>query len=572
MSNIQALIPSLTNYRNHLKALKSQAEKNCDKLRKKVDPSSMQKVYDLVKEKSNYFQGLDEHQISQVLFSYYNINVKGSKTFEEIAHSYEVCKVFIANIIIYIASINDFISAIKNNDMVYVLEIDNNIVVFNELWRKYHASLKTISEVIGLTILRNVEKMDENPSMNFDYPDELRILRKYYKDDGSFVSFDEQTDCSDFNEYIEKFHNALSRIQFIDRSRCIIFSKEELKEASEFTSLYDALTELLRSESLAYKEQKVSAARKELLTTLKKLVALKEGPKEPTPIAEEPKPEVVEEIKINSEEALKYLQEYYENGFIIAIPDDIDEFSKYLNACDISVEEKIFIWNTLLSIMSDEIIPSLDDNNLRRYLRVLQIYKTVNFNSELYFRLSEERSGLLEAKDLLKEASDEQDAEIIREDQTETIDKLEAIISGYLKNNALKNNIIFLTGENARTYIESDLNLHPELESEFYNLTLGVTTGASYLERLENVKDTNLPLYVASGNQANLYLVEIVIGVYVIIGISTKDEKKKNMQNRAFKNKDILEQSQETMFDYFRKVEALSLGSETYQRIRERNN
>ena len=572
MSNIQDLIPSLTAYRIHLKGLNDEVKKKFRKLRRKIDPIDVKKLCDLIDDKSNQVHGLNSHQISELLLSYYKLDIKGKKTFEEIAYAFQLCDLFQVNLEIYIRQLNSYIATIKDSKIDYVLEISNNLVIFNELWLHYSADLRALSEVIGLTILKTVERMDESPNESFEYSLELRILSKYYKDDGSFVSFDEQNECFDFNEYVERFKNIINKIKFINHDRCLIFSEEELKEATDFTGLFASLTELLRCECLAYKGQQISTAKQELLTTLKKLLALKEGPKEPTPIADETKPKVVEEVKIDPEEALKYLQKYYKNGFIIAIPDDLDEFSKYLNACDISLEEKTFIWNTLLSIMNDEIIPSLEGINLRRYLRVLQIFKTINFNSDLYFRLSEERSVLLEANELLQEASDEQDAEIIRESQTEAIDKLEAIISGYLKNNALKNNIIFLTGENARTYIESDLNLHPELESEFYNLDIGVTTGDTLLERLENVKDTNLPLYVASSNQANLYLVEIVIGVYVIIGISAKDEKKKNMQNRAFKNKDILEQYQETMFDYFRKADALSLGSETYQRIRERNN
>ncbi len=573
MSNAEKIIPSLIGYRNHLKALKAEVSKKFSKLRKKIDPISMEKACDLINEKGDQVQSFDAHKLSQMVLSYYTLDIRGKKSFAEITDAYIICDIFITNLENYIKQMNDLMEVIKHDGLSFVLEISNNIIILNELWLHYNGQIRALSEIIGITIKRTIEAMDNNDDNKFDfeYPLELRILGKYFKADGTFVIFDEQNDCLDFDEYIEVFRNTLSKIKFINHDRCLIFSEEEFKEASDFTSLFAALTELLKSDCLNYRTQKVLDARKDLLITLKKLLALKEGPKEPVFLQEEVKDKTIQPEIIDSKEALENLQRYYENGFIIAIPNDINEFSKYLNACDISLEEKSFIWNTLLSIMNDEIIPSLEGSNLRRYLKVLQVLRNVNFNSDLYFRLSDERSALLEANTLLKEASDEQDVAIIRESQTEAIDKLESIINGYLKDYPSGNNVIFLTGENAKTYIESDISLHPELESDFYNLTLGLMSGDIILERIDDVKDTNLPMYVASANQANLYLVEIVLGIYMIIGISPKTEKKKNMQNRAFKNKDVLEQYQENMFNYFQKNKALILGSETYQRIRERN-
>ena len=92
---------------------------------------------------------------------------------------------------------------------------------------------------------------------------------------------------------------------------------------------------------------------------------------------------------------------------------------------------------------------------------------------------------------------------------------------------------------------------------DFKQLLTNLLNGKKILERISDVKDVNMPIYMVSNNQASLYLVEVMLGIYVVVGLTLTKDKRKNIQNRIFRSKEILEQYQENLFDYRRKNEIL---------------
>ena len=406
----------------------------------------------------------------------------------------------------------------KKNDVT--LEVTLVLQLLQYAYVLENFPIEGVSQVLGLTF-HKLSKVVDNK--------EIKTLTNYYNIDGTFKNIDLTLSDKEYANYLGDFKtNLLSLNQEI--TDYIILRNANI------SLNYEIMLEQVNKYFLYNIEEQLDNYYK---------VSLLPDKKE-------------EKKELDPKAALNYVLLSYQDFYLINIPEDLSLFKEAVSIAPISGEEKEYILNNLEYILNDNYITYFKGENLRRYLKLLQVLNALNFNSDIYLKLAEARSSLITAINLQEEAIDEEDQKIIREEQENILKKWEKNIDLYFKELLPQSKLMLLMKDKDSSFIESDiLSLGENALEETKEMLTSLTNESLLDKEYMEVKDFSLPCYVLTNNHYNLYIAQLALGIYEVIGLSSKQTKNKNMMKRIFLNRHIIENNAHQMFEIKRRNEVL---------------
>ena len=246
---------------------------------------------------------------------------------------------------------------------------------------------------------------------------------------------------------------------------------------------------------------------------------------------------------------IEYLQNYYKNGMIIGIPDDLDDFYHNLDESVLDEKEKSFI----RKLMEDKIV-SIRNQNRFKYLagNELLVYECA---TKLLDSLNNTNSDYWELKQLLDDLHayfEFLDGDLSDDDRAESLKEISNIIGNvslicdkYDNRNVLSTNrYIFLLNKDGNPYICDDLSSLDRGQRSPITSLIGRISPDSVSKF--NVVHSNLKMQYRmqeylTGN-GHVAFVEVDAGIYVIIGANVPRQGYDVFNNRLRANQEIVKQ------------------------------
>lgn len=250
-------------------------------------------------------------------------------------------------------------------------------------------------------------------------------------------------------------------------------------------------------------------------------------------------------------EAQNLLKQYYKNGEIIKVPENMDEFLSILKRCNLLPSEEKRILDLIEEAKSQEEYSFLSESerkvvqNIQEYFNSLKPYETA------YYSLKK----LLEELHALKDFYAESEIDFIelKEIKDELINSMIAILDSIPKDYVPRNNLIFLTSPNSEIYFAQDISaIDKGIRKQAVSLLEKINLQNS--GNFRPVKGDQLKngkvLEVYNG-KARILFKELVPGTYLILGSSIVGESYNKITNRLnnVQNQEYIEEVLKSLND-----------------------
>jgi len=253
-------------------------------------------------------------------------------------------------------------------------------------------------------------------------------------------------------------------------------------------------------------------------------------------------------IDTTSRDLLDELKKYYKNGEIILVPENIEEFTRLLDGCQLDEREKKYILDLINQKKSKEecILKYLSEEDICLYEKALEVLNTINYSDKNYKILLENIENLKTAGLMLDELENNQmeyvkfkvaEAEILAE-----INKLlfyiRNILINYNKEEKIENNIVFLLDDDEVPFVQTDAC---NLDGSFFKM---ICAGIRKI-RKDNQGNFNLIMtqeemdyrvYDVVSSKTHIFFVQIDSGIYLVVGCDVCGHGYKDIIRRVINN------------------------------------
>jgi len=253
-------------------------------------------------------------------------------------------------------------------------------------------------------------------------------------------------------------------------------------------------------------------------------------------------------IDTTSRDLLDELKKYYKNGEIILVPENIEEFTRLLDGCQLDEREKKYILDLINQKKSKEecILKYLSEEDICLYEKALEVLNTINYSDKNYKILLENIENLKTAGLMLDELENNQmeyvkfkvaEAEILAE-----INKLlfyiRNILINYNKEEKIENNIEFLLDDDEVPFVQTDAC---NLDGSFFKM---ICAGIRKI-RKDNQGNFNLIMtqeemdyrvYDVVSSKTHIFFVQIDSGIYLVVGCDVCGHGYKDIIRRVINN------------------------------------
>lgn len=417
-----------------------------------------------------------------------------------------------ANIIKEIERLKRILDDLVSEDIIYqnfintfdnekAINFNNTFDLFLFFLIDFYSSgvlnIEDINKLIGASIYFNINKRKQNQNNNDNViPMELVA---YYNIDGSFV----------YNADNQKFLDLL-KILFIDNRGYKIAIEVSTKYEKLYVQVYQEIHRLYLKfcQDFENRQKTINEA-----------------------------DEVIRQYKSPA----KLLYQYYQNGMIIKMPDDIDEFRLLLVESGKSMEEQAYILGLLNIDATDKVV----DKSFSEYDDLLnEAYKkieTMNLKDLKYGKILNLLGEIKAGKELYQSSSCEDDKMYIKDELIELFDQLEDLIA---ENDLTENdnNLGFLLDKNVNSYFDKDLCLIDKgIRNRVFSLIKRINPiNCRSFRKVYVNNDIEFGVYEVLNRDIHIVFVELYPGIYMIVGASVVRSGYNDMINRVVSNKEYI--------------------------------
>ena len=224
-------------------------------------------------------------------------------------------------------------------------------------------------------------------------------------------------------------------------------------------------------------------------------------------------------------EARKEVEKYLVNGQILSLPNNLNEFFALLDRCGFDDKEvsdiKSSVKKEILRANNLSIVPYLSETEKTVFSSAWALLQMPQESGIICNSIMEIFESLQMVAEMLEDPENIDEKEYLNNEKSELIDKLKLIISR--KNNIdekTTNNLIFIKGNSSLPIVVDDIN---ELGENYHKIVSFLIRKISADNKKNFVRysingEFKYPVYEVSNSKAHVMFVEIVSGVYVIVG------------------------------------------------------
>ena len=403
------------------------------------------------------------------------------------------------------------INAISNDEIINYIELEKLLISF-VLAR---VDFNTAYKILGMTVNYNAGYKKKLSEKLQDDQIKSRMLMDYFAKDGNFIpNFDVEGLENLLNEIME---TELINYQLVcDKTRVI--PTEVTNEIIEtWENLVSDFSKKLRATNLSH------------LNNVKREKDLNEMPKV-----------VKKEVSFELENELK---NYYKNGKLIKLPDDINEFEILLDKCNVDTKEKRYIiglvQERLKKLSKNIVIKYLHVEDIPAYENAMELVNKLPKSDANYYILVGLLDELKTTGEMLEVASNEEDKEYLYNEINTLMVNTKEIVEKY-NNKECENNVVFLGDANGVTYVELDTNhLDKSCNKKIFSgLKKLKKENQPNFKVLTSKTKLQYPIYYISLARLCIFFIEIDEGIYLTLGSAAVGENYNNIINRLISNMD----------------------------------
>lgn len=241
----------------------------------------------------------------------------------------------------------------------------------------------------------------------------------------------------------------------------------------------------------------------------------------------------------------------YQDGEIVCLPDNYQEYMNALNEALISEDEKTLIKILLMEKYEGELYRDLLSESDQYVIRMARIY--------LGYKENKESCGLvkaLESLDLVKSLYSEnpEDVDDLISEKDEVIGRLSSVF-GVLMHTHLENNLVFLTDDNAVPYFEQDLN---NANRSTKRQAVALLSKINYDCR-ETFEEKAPYVYEIADKNVRIVFKDMGSGIYMVVGFTANPSSAKVLKRlQTPSNKLYIEDVENALVNYEERVKLLA--------------
>ena len=472
---------------NSFVKFKNEIRKNRNKLRKEIldIKSQIAKLEEVIREWNLYRVASNTNESKQ--------QIKAN-----IIKEIEKLKKILEDLLVEDTIYQNFIKAFDNEKAINFNEKFDLLLFFLvDFYSLGVLNIEDINKLIGASIYFNINKRKQNQN-NSDNVIPIE-LGAYYNIDGSFV----------YNVDNQKFLDLL-KILFIDNRGYKIAIEVSAKYEKLYVQVYQEIHRLYLKFCQDFENRQKTIN------------------------------ESVEEIRQYKSPA-KLLYQYYQNGMIIKMPDDIDEFRLLLEESGKSKEEQAYILGLLNIDAVDKVVDKpfseYDDLLNETYRKI----KTMNSKNLKYGKILNLLEEINAGKELYQASSCEDDKMYIKDELLELFDQLEDLIAEN-ELTEIDNNLGFLLDKNGNSYFDKDLYLIDKgIRNRVFSLIKRINSiNCRSFRQVYVNNDIEFGVYEVLNRDVHIVFVELYPGIYMIVGASVVRSGYNDMINRVVSNKEYI--------------------------------
>lgn len=472
---------------NSFVKFKNEIRKNRNKLRKEIldIKSQIAKLEEVIREWDLYRVASNTNESKQQI---------KANIIKEIGKLKKILEDLLVEDTIY----QNFIKAFDNEKAINFNEKFDLLLFFLvDFYSSGVLNIEDVNKLIGASIYFNINKRKQN-TKNSDNVIPIE-LGAYYNIDGSFV----------YNVDNQKFLDLL-KILFIDNRGYKIAIEVSTKYEKLYVQVYQEIHRLYLKFCQDFENRQKTIN------------------------------EADEEIRQYKSPA-KLLYQYYQNGMIIKMPDDIDEFRLLLEESGKSKEEQAYILGLLNIDATDKVV----DKSFSEYDDLLnEAYKkieTMNSKNLKYGKILNLLEEINAGKELYQASSCEDDKMYIKDELLELFDQLEDLIAEN-ELTEIDNNLGFLLDKNGNSYFDKDLCLIDKgIRNRVFSLIKRINPiNCRSFRKVYVNNDIEFGVYEVLNRDIHIVFVELYPGIYMIVGASVVRSGYNDMINRIVSNKEYI--------------------------------